>query len=348
MSISPNDRLQHALHPWSSFVVVPLFALANAGIDLSGNLLERAFASPVTVGVILGLVVGKGLGIPIGAWIATRPWLGGLPLSVSWPSLIAASSVAGIGFTVSLLIADLSYNGPLLEAAKLGILGASLLAAVLSVVMFHVLGMLPREWLGRFEARAAPPLYDLAVPVNPAQDHIRGPADAAVTLVEYGDFECPHCRRAYPVLKQLQARFGNDLRVVFRHLPLPDVHPNAALAAEAAEAAGAQGNFWEMHDLLFEHPDALQLPALLRHAAEIGLDVPTFEEDLRNGRFGRRVERDVASAGASGVAGTPAFFINRVRYRGAYDFDSLSAAISRALTMANGRAALDNRSDSIA
>ncbi len=340
MSISPNDRLQHTLHPWSSFVVVPLFALANAGIDLSGNLLERAVSSPITLGVIGGLVLGKTFGIPIGAWLATRPWLGGLPLSVGWPSLIAASSVAGIGFTVSLLIADLSYDGTQLEAAKLGILAASLLAAALSVVMFHVLGALPREWLGRFEARAAPPLFDLAMPVNPAYDHIRGPIDAPVTLVEYGDFECPHCVRAYPVLKELRAEFGDELRIVFRDLPLPDVHPNAALAAEAAEAAGAQGKFWEMHDMLFEHTESLQLPALLRYAHELDLDVATFEAELRSGRFQRRVERDVSSAEASGVAGTPAFFINRIRYRGAYDLESLSAAVRRALDMARGRAAL--------
>jgi Na+/H+ antiporter NhaA len=346
MSISPNDRLQHTLHPWSSFVVVPLFALANAGIDLSGNLLERAFASPVTLGVILGLVVGKTLGIPIGAWIGTRGWLGGLPLSVSWPSLVAASSVGGIGFTVSLLIADLSFDGATLEAAKLGVLGASLLAAILTVVMFHLLGMLPRDWLSRFEAHAAPPLHDLAVPVNGVHDHIRGALEAPVTLVEYGDFECPHCLRAYPILKELQAKYGDQLRVVFRNLPLPDVHPDAALAAEAVEAAGAQGKFWEMHDTLYEHAGALQLPSLLRYAGEIGLDVPTFEADLRSGRYARRVERDVATAEASGVAGTPAFFINRIRYRGAYDLASLSVAIDRALAAFNGRESLVRSGDS--
>ena len=346
MSISPNDRLQHALHPWSSFLVVPVFALANAGIDLSGNLLERAFSSPLTLGVVAGLVVGKTFGIPIGAWIATRGWLGGLPLSVGWPSLVAASSVAGIGFTVSLLIADLSYAGAALEAAKLGILAASLLAAGLSVLMFTALGVLPREWLARFEARAAPPLLDLATPIHPTYDYWRGPANAPLTLVEYADFECPHCRRAYPVLKHLRAQFGDDLRIVFRHLPLPDVHPNAALAAEAAEAAGAQGRFWEMHDMLFEHPDALQLPALLRYARDLGLDVATFEADLRSGRFERRVERDVSSAEASGVAGTPAFFINDVRYRGPYGEGSLAAALTRALTMVNSRARLATEDES--
>ena len=119
MSLSPNERLQQVLHPWTSFVIVPLFALANAGIDLSGDVFGRLFGSPLAIGVIAGLVVGKTLGIPAGAWLATRSFLGGLPLSVGWPSLIAVSSVAGIGFTVSLLIADLSYTGVLLEDAKL-------------------------------------------------------------------------------------------------------------------------------------------------------------------------------------------------------------------------------------
>lgn len=153
MSLSPNERLQHVLHPWTSFVIVPLFALANAGIDLSGDVFGRLFGSPLAIGVIAGLVVGKTLGIPAGAWLATRSFLGGLPLSVGWPSLIAASSVAGIGFTVSLLIADLSYTGVLLEDAKLGILAASIVAALLSIVMFYGMSLLPRDRLRRAEAR---------------------------------------------------------------------------------------------------------------------------------------------------------------------------------------------------
>jgi len=338
MSLSPNERLQHALHPWSSFVVVPLFALANAGVDLSADLVGRAVSSPLVIGIVLGLVVGKSLGIPIGSWLATRPRLGGQALAVGWPSLVAASSVAGIGFTMSLLIAELSYTGGQLDEAKLGILVASVVAALLSIAMFHGVSMLPREWLGRAEARTSRMIIDLTDAVDPVRDHVRGAADAQITLVEYGDYECPHCGRAAPVIRQLLEQFDGRLRFVFRHLPLTDVHPNAALAAEAAEAAGAQGRFWEMHDLLFERQEELDAHDLTRYAKELGLDVRAFEEDLRSGRVSARVGQDVNSAEEAGVAGTPSFFINEVRYRGGYDVESLAAVLTRAARMTEIRA----------
>jgi protein-disulfide isomerase len=337
MSLSPNERAQHALHPWTSFVIVPLFALANAGLDLSPELIGDALQSPLVLGIIGGLVVGKTIGIPAGAWLASRPWLGGAPLSVGWPSLIAASSVAGIGFTMSLLIAELSYSGDILDEAKLGILAASTVAAVLSIALFYGVSLLPSEWLSRAEAQTSLPLADLAMAVDPARDHLRGPTDAPVTLVEYGDYECPHCGRAAPVVRDLLASFGDQVRFVFRHLPLPDVHPNAALAAEAAEAAGAQGAFWPMHDLLFTHQDALQLADLIRYAADLGLDTGRFERDLRTAKFGVRVAQDVNSAEEAGVAGTPTFFINEVLHRGGYDRASLESPLRRILELTEGR-----------
>jgi Na+/H+ antiporter NhaA len=337
MTLSPNERVQHALHPWSSFVVVPLFALANAGLDLSPELLASALQSSLVMGIIGGLVIGKTLGIPIGAWLASRPWLGGAPLAVGWPSLIAASAVAGIGFTMSLLIAELSYTGQLLEQAKLGILAASTVAALLSIALFHGVSMLPKDWLRRAEAQTSLPLPDLTAPVDPARDHLRGAVGAPVTLLEYGDYECPHCGRAAPVVKELLDAFEGRVRFVFRHLPLSDVHPNAALAAEAAEAAGAQGAFWPMHDLLFANQDALQVADLTRYAAELGLDIGRFEEDLGSGRFGPRVAQDVNSAEEAGVAGTPTFFINEVLHRRGYDRASLADALGRVLELTEGR-----------
>jgi Na+/H+ antiporter NhaA len=331
-SLSPNVRLQHTLHPWTSFAIVPLFALANAGIELSPTAIGAALGSSITWGVIVGLVVGKVLGITLGAWIATRRWAGGLPVAVGWPSIIKISSVAGIGFTVSLLIAQLSYSGPLLQEAKLGILAASIIAATLSIGLFHVAAFLPSDWRRRAEAGTAPELVDLMMPVDPAVDHVRGPADADISIVQYGDYECPYCRAAAPVVSELLTRFAPRLSFVARHLPLPDVHPNAALAAEAAEAAAAQGRFWEMHATLYEHQDALQLSDLVRYARELGLDEVQFESDLRAGRFSRRVARDVASAEAAGVAGTPTFFINEVRYVGRYDLSSLERAVRAALS----------------
>jgi Na+/H+ antiporter NhaA len=330
LSLSPNDRLQHALHPWTSFLVVPLFALANAGFRLSPELVTRALGSPLVLGVVLGLVVGKTLGIPFGAWIATRARLGGQVLPVTWPSLISASAVAGIGFTMSLLIAELSYGGALLDEAKLGILSASVIAATLGAGLFWAAGALPRDWLRRAEARTVPPLLDLSSPVDPERDHVRGPLGARVTLLEYGDYQCPHCAAAAPVIRDLLDRSEGRLRFVFRHLPLVDVHPGAALAAEAAEAAGEQGRFWEMHDRLLDHQEDLDAHDLVRHAAAIGLDLARFQADLDTGRFSARVGQDVNSAEEAGVAGTPTFFIDGVRYEGAYDTDPLEARIRKA------------------
>jgi Na+/H+ antiporter NhaA len=330
-SLSPNERLQHALHPWTSFVVVPLFALANAGIELSGDVLARAFSSPLVIAVVVALVVGKPVGITLGAWLATRRVFGGLPLAVSWPSLIATSSVAGIGFTVSLLIAELSYTGPRLEEAKVGILGASLCASVLGSVLLRGLALVPREWLRRAQSRVAPPIADLAVPVDPERDHLLGPADAPVTLVQYGDYECPYCRAAHGIIPGLIERLDRQVTFVPRHFPLPDVHPNAALAAEAVEAAGAQGRFWEMHDRLYASQDRLQLGDLVRYAGELGLDAHAFEADLSRGRFADRISADVEGGETAGVAGTPTFFINDRRYVGAYDAESLEGALREAL-----------------
>jgi protein-disulfide isomerase len=178
-------------------------------------------------------------------------------------------------------------------------------------------------------------LIDLAVPVDPEHDHIRGPSVSPVTLVEYGDLECPFCGQAEPVIRELLAGFG-ELRYVWRHLPLTDVHPRAQLAAEATEAAAAQGRFWEMHDLLFEHQDALRPQDLTSYAEELGLDVDRFREDLRRHTWAPRVAEDVDSADLSNVSGTPTFFINGLRHQGAYDIVSLRAAVH----LAKARAAL--------
>ncbi len=167
-------------------------------------------------------------------------------------------------------------------------------------------------------------------PVDPGRDHVRGPADAPLTLVEFADFECPFCARATGVLADLRARFGDELRYVVRHLPLPDLHPHAQLAAEAAEAAGAQGRFWEMHDRLFAHQDALGPDDLLAHAEAIGLDLDRFAEDLREGVHAARVREDVVSAEASGAGGTPTFYVGGRQHSGAYDQESLARRLLEA------------------
>ncbi len=333
-SLSPNDRLQHTLHPWTSFVVVPLFALANAGVVLSADALERALASSITWGIVLGLVVGKSVGIVLGAWVATRTVARGAPMPVPWLGVLKLSTVAGIGFTVSLLVAQLSYTGPLLEDARIGILAASLIAAVWSVVLFRLARALPSEWLRRAEASSAPAVADLMVPVDPERDHILGSLDAAITLVQYGDYECPHCREAAPAVRELLTRLDGDLRFVARHLPLPDVHPGAALAAEAAEAAGAQDRFWEMHDALYLADVPIGPSVLEELAGAIGLDVERFRQDLVSSRYARVVAQHVATAERSGVAGTPTYFINDIRYHGTYDIDSLERTLRATLRTA--------------
>ncbi|HZD01677.1 MAG TPA: Na+/H+ antiporter NhaA [Actinomycetes bacterium] len=326
-AISGNERLQYLLHPWTSYVIVPLFALANAGVVLRGSVLASALRSPVGMGVVAGLVLGKLIGISGTSWLATRPRLGRLPLTVPLPQLVGASAVAGIGFTVSLFIADLSLGGPQLQDAKIGILAASIAASILGSLIFKAIERLPQRLLVRSVAATAPLPEELATPADPERDHVRGPAEAPVTLLEYGDYECPYCGRAEAVVRELLAAFSEELRYVFRHLPLTDVHQRADLAAEAAEAAGAQGRFWEMHDLLFANQDALEPADLRQYAAQLGLDVDQFWEEVRSRAHARRVAEDARSADESGVAGTPTFFINGRRHQGPYDLQTLTAAV---------------------
>jgi protein-disulfide isomerase len=329
-AISPNDRLQYRLHPWTSFVIVPLFALANTGIHIHGALLSDAVTSPITLGILFGYVAGKPVGIMAGAWLVSRLWPGGLKLSVSWPVLTGGGVVAGIGFTVSLLISSLAFEGQALAEAKLGVLAAAIVASVLGWIVFRVIRRLPAEVRARQLARTAEELVDLSEDVDPERDHIRGAADAPVTLVEYGDYQCPYCGQAEIAIRELLDSFGDDLRYVWRHLPLNDVHPNAEMAAEATEAAGEQGDFWGMHDVLLSHQDALSPRDLDRYAAELGLDREQFWSDIRRHEHLGRVEDDVGSADAGGVAGTPSFFINGRRHSGAYDVATLSQEVRSA------------------
>jgi Na+/H+ antiporter NhaA len=333
-AISPNERLQYELHPWTSYVIVPLFALANAGTHITGGLLSAAVTSPVTLGIFLGYVLGKPLGITFGAWLGVRVF--GLQRQISWPVLTVGGVAAGIGFTVSLLIAGLAFHGQVLAEAKVGVLATCLVSSLGAFGAVRVLRRLPDSLRARQLAGTADDLLDLADEVDPARDHIRGGADAAVTLLEYGDFECPFCGQAEVVVRELLSSFGADLRYVWRHLPLNDVHPRAEVAAEAAEAAAAQGRYWEMHDRLLADQELLDLG---RHAEEIGLDMERFWDDLTRHRQLERIAEDVASADASGVAGTPTFFINGRRHFGAYDVDTLTAAVKAAQQRAQVRQA---------
>ncbi len=329
-AISPNDRLQYSLHPWTSYIVVPLFGLANAGIHVTSGLLGDATASPITLGILVGYVVGKPVGVVGASWIATRPRLRGPRPSVGWPFAAAGGAVAGIGFTVSLLISSLAFSGLHLREAKLGVLASAVLAPVVAATVFAAGKKLPTRLVARQVAGTSSEILDLSEDVDPARDHVRGPDDALVTLVEYGDFECPYCGQAETVVRELLSSFGHELRYVWRHLPLSDVHLRAQLAAEASEAAADQGAFWEIYDRLLDHQDALDPPDLRAHAAALGLDVERFWNQLSHHEYAARVAEDVASADSSGVAGTPAFFINGRRHNGAYDVDTLTDAVRAA------------------
>jgi protein-disulfide isomerase len=324
-----NERLQQLFHPWTSYVIVPLFALANAGIAINGSFLAQAFSSRITLGILVGYVVGKPLGILGGSWLTTRLSHGRLQPPVGWAAVAGGGTIAGIGFTVALLIATLAFDGRRLEEAKVGILSAALSAALITWLLFRATALLPRRLRIRALLGSAQPLVDLYIEVDPERDHVRGAIDAPVTVVEYGDFECPYCGQAEPIVRELIRDFA-DVRYVWRHLPLNDVHPHAQIAAEAAEAAADQGAFWEMHDLLLDNHGALQPDDLIAYAEQLGLDVERFTDNLREHTGAARVAEDVDTADLSGVSGTPTFFINSRRQHGAYDIASLSAAVRAA------------------
>jgi hypothetical protein len=308
-------------------VIVPQFALANAGIHITGPLLSAAAGSPVTLGIVTAYLLGKPVGVMFGSWLATRPQLHGPKSPVSGPVLLAGGAAAGVGFTVSVLISNLAFHGQQLAEAKLGALCTLVLAPVLTWLAMRLIRILPAELRARQVAGTAADILDLAGEIDAQRDHIRGDAEAPVTLVEYGDFECSYCGGAEQVIRELLSIGGDDVRYVWRHLPLNDVHPNAQLAAEASEAAADQGRFWDMYDTLMAHQGALTLEHLAGYGTQLGLDVERYLEQIRRRVHVGRIEEDVASADESGVSGTPTFFINGRRHYGVYDIDSLSEAV---------------------
>lgn len=326
-AISVNERLQEVLHGWTSYVVVPVFALANAGVDLRGGVLTDALQSPVTWGVTAGLVLGKLLGIGLGARAAVRFGWGRLPQGVGFGHLLAGGALSGIGFTVSLLIIGLAFEDERIQdEATVGVL--------LSVVLATGLGWLVFRFAARYfgQTDAALPSV-LSEAVDPDVDHVKGPPDAEMTLVEYLDYECPFCARATGAAAEVKEHFDGRLRYVVRHLPL-QVHPHAELAAVAVEAASRQGRFWEMHELLFEHQDHLLLEDLMSYAEQLGLDVEQFCSDLEDEELHQRIHRDLASAAESGVRGTPTFFIGERRHEGAHDARTLIEELERSVAPA--------------
>src|SRR5579864_1306676 len=182
------------------------------------------------------------------------------------------------------------------------------------------------DWYDNIPMHSAHPSH-LLLPIRPLVDHAHGPEDAPYTLVEYGDYECPDCGRLYVILRDLQSETASRLRFVFRHYPLSGIHHHAQQAAEAAEAAGAQGKFWEMHMLLFERQQALRTKDLIRYAEELGLDLERFRNELKNQTYSDRVRADFIAGVQNGVNHTPGLFLNDVRYDDPWDREALQSAL---------------------
>jgi Na+/H+ antiporter NhaA len=338
---SPNERLQEFFHPWTSFVIVPLFALANAGIHIDGAFLATAFTSPITLGVVFGYVVGKPVAVVGASWLIARITSGRVRPPVGWAAVAGSGTIAGVGFTVAVLIAGLAFQGEELDQAKVGILAAALIASIITWLVFQVTALLPPAMRARAILGEPDELLDLAQPVDPRRDHVRGPHNASVTVVEYGDFQCPYCGRAEPSVRELMQDV--DIRFVWRHLPISEVHPHAQQAAEASEAAASQNAFWEMHDLMLTRQSNLRVNELTGYADELGLDSRRFAVELNTGVYTSRVNEDLESADLSGASGTPTFFVNGRRHYGAYDIATLQAAVAEARDVARGRSRTPGR-----
>ena len=322
-SISINERLQTSVGPTVSFVVLPLFALVNAGVRLDEQSLSAALRSPLTWGIVAGLVIGKFVGITAATWFMRRTRLGELAPGLALRRIAGGAALSGIGFTISLFIVDIAIPEPARQdQARIGVLAASLIAFTLGWTIFRV-----TDWLSPPE----PVGLKLLRPVDPERDHIRGSNDAPLTLVEYGDFECPFCSRATGGIDEVRAHFGDELRYVWRHFPLERAHPRAFDAARASEAAALQGRFWEMACELFEHQDDLEWSDMYRYAVTAGCDIEQFDQDVRvhSSKVLHRVSDDAEDAEEMDLNATPTLFVNGKRHLGPWDAASLIRALEQ-------------------
>ncbi len=321
-SISINERLQTQFGPYVSFLVLPLFALVNAGVRLTAETISAAMGSPLTWGIVGGLVVGKFIGITGATWLVAKLRWGQLAPGLTLRRVAGGAALSGIGFTISLFIIDIAIHGPLRQdEARVGVLLASLLAFLLGWAIFRV-----TDWI----SPPKPVGLKLVRDVDPERDHIRGSVDAPLTLVEYGDFECPFCSRATGSIDQVREHFGDELRYVWRHLPLERVHPRAFDAARAGEAAALQGKFWEMAREMFAHPDDLEWSDIYRYAVTVGCDIERFDKDVRvhASKAVHRVQDDAQDAEVMDLNSTPTFFVNGKRHKGPWDAASLIRALA--------------------
>lgn len=318
-SISINERVDNGWRPYISFGVLPVFALANAGVKLDGQTLMDAVTSPVAWGIVVALVVGKFVGITGATALMRALGKGQLAPGLGMNRIAGGAALSGIGFTIALFLVPIAINDPhTQDLARVAVLAASVIAFFAGWAVLVV------------GDRIRPPMAigaKLARPIDPARDHMRGRIDAPYKIVEYGDFECPFCSRATGSIDAVMDQLGDDVLWVWRHFPLDQPHPHAQEAAQAYEASALQGKFLEMSRTLFAHQDALETADLFRYAGEAGLDTDRFAEDFDSPSVLRRIQDDRLDAELMDLNSTPTFFVNGIRHRGPYDSASLIRAL---------------------
>ena len=319
-SISINERLQSAYAPYVAYVILPLFALANAGVMLRPAILADAAGSTLTWGIVVGLVVGKLLGVFGSSALLRRLGLGEFGAGLTLDRILGGAVLCGMGFTISLFIVDLAIHDELAQnEARVGVLAASVIAFVLATIIFRISDAVrPDDDSGQTLAR----------PVDPARDHVLGDPDAPYTIVEYGDFQCGFCLKASGSILEVRDELGDRLRYVWRHAPLEQIHPNALAGAEASEAAAAQGRFFDFARAIFDDQDNQRPSDIIRIAHDLGLDVEQFEKDLISAEVTGRVADDILDAEAMNITAVPTLFINGRRHVGPYDAQSLLRALT--------------------
>ena len=324
-SISINERIDTGLRPYVSFGILPVFALANAGVHIDGDTLRDALVSPVAWGIVAGLVLGKFIGITVATWLVGVVGRGQLAPGLSLHRVAGGAALSGIGFTISLFLVPIAISDPhTQDLARVAVLAASVVAFFLGWAILTV------------GDRISPPHpvgFKLARPVDPQRDHIKGSMDAPYEIVEYGDFECPFCSRATGSVDAVRERFGDDIRWVWRHLPLDQPHPHAQEAAQAAEAAAMQGRFFEMAGKLFAHQKNLERDDLFRYAEMLGLDPDRFADDFVSPKVAHHIQDDRLDAEIMDLNTTPTFFLNGRRHVGPYDSASLIRGLENSAPM---------------
>jgi Na+/H+ antiporter NhaA len=320
-SISINERLQSAYAPYVAYVILPLFALANAGVVVSPEILAAALTSPLTWGIVVGLVVGKFVGVLGSAFVMRLLRVGEFGPGLTLDRIAGGAALCGIGFTISLFIVDIAIDDEGAQnEARVGVLAASVIAFVLATIIFRI-------------ADAARPDTETGLtlnrPVDTQRDHIFGPVDAPYTIVEYGDFQCGFCLKASGSIQEVYQELGTQLRYVWRHAPLTAFHPNALAGAEASEAAARQGKFFEFERGLFADQQNQRPSDIIRLARSLDLDVERFEQDLTNPEVTARVRDDMLDAEAMGITAVPTLYVNGRRHVGPYDAQSLLRALTQ-------------------